>query len=193
MTFILISGNMNVGKTYVCNKLHSLIGMDKTFTVHNRQKNNVMERYDFFAHYEKDGRHIVLNSPSGKDSSLIETCQYLDSLVQGGVRPDIVITTIRETDDINKKEYPMRRMLARLEAIANGTTNLKAYCASNIAANPISTPFAPTSLVHNVFVLHLEQQQVSGSKEEKNNALAQYADGKAETAKQMLNLALIRL
>lgn len=186
MTFILITGEPNRGKTYVCNKLHKIIETDKTFTVNNPQP---MGGFDFMRHYEKDGKCIVLNSPSDDDRRLEQFANYLDGLAQSGVRPDIIITTIRETDDIDKKAYPMSHTLALLEAIASGTPNLEGYYKQNIAS---ITSFTPTSLVHNAFVLHLEKQNVDGVAD-KNKALAQYADGKAETAKQMLDLVLARL
>lgn len=186
MTFILISGEPNVGKTYVCNRLHKTIEQESVLTVRDK---NPAGGYDFRAHYEKDGRQIVLNSPSDDDRRMEQFANYLDGLAQNGVRPDIIITTIRETDDIDKKAYPMSRMLELLEAFANGIPNLENYYKQNIAS---ITSFAPRTLVHNVFVLHLEEQDVDGMPD-KNKALAQYADGKAETAKQMLDLALARL
>ena len=36
MTFILISGEMKVGKTHVCNSLHKIIEVDKTFVMRKR-------------------------------------------------------------------------------------------------------------------------------------------------------------
>ena len=186
MTFILISGEMNVGKTYLCNKLHQIIDKDKTFTVCNRQGSNCADNYDFLARYEKDGKHIVLNSPSDNDVSMSEFGKYLDSLAADGVRPDIIIATIRQN---NNGGFPMSRMLALLDALSNGMPNLENYHKQNIEG---VTSFAPTSLCHNAFVLHLERQDVDGVSN-KNKALGQYADGKAETAKQMLDLAIERL
>lgn len=183
MTFILISGEQNVGKTYVCNRLHKTIEQNTVFTVRDKDPAG---GYDFRAHYEKDGRQIVLNSPSDDDRRMEQFANYLDGLAQNGVRPDVVITTIRENNNCG---YPMCRMLELLEAFANGTTNLEGYYKQNIAS---ITSFAPRTLVHNAFVLHLEKQDVDGVAD-KNKALAQYADGKAETAKQMLDLALARL
>lgn len=177
---------MNVGKTYVCNKLHQIIDMDKTFAVRDRRGSNWADEYDFLAHYEKDGKHIVLNSPSDNDGSMSEFGKYVDSLAAKGVRPDIIIATIRQN---NNDGYPMSRMLALLDALSNGTPNLENYHKQNIES---VTSFAPMSLCHNAFVLHLEQQDVSGV-DNKDKALAQYCDGKAETAKQMLDLALARL
>ena len=190
MTFILISGEKNTGKTYVCNKLHKIIETNTNFAVHNRQGSHCADKYDFLAHYEKDGRHIVLNSPSDNDGSMSEFGKYVDSLAADGVRPDIVIATIRQNNNDNDNNgQPMSRMLALLDALSNGMPNLENYHKQNIES---IMSFAPTSLCHNAFVLNLENHDVSGVAD-KNKALAQYADGKAETAKQMLDLALARL
>ena len=188
MTFILISGEMSVGKTHVCNRLHKIIDKDETFTVHNRQGSNCADKYDFLAHYEKDGKHIVLNSPSDNDYCMGEFGKYIDSLAANGVRPDIVIATVRQNNNDNNG-YPMSRMLALLDALSNGIPNLENYHKQNIER---ITSFAPTSLCHNTFVLNLKKQDVSNVTN-KNKMLAQYADGNAETAMQILDLALARL
>ena len=84
-------------------------------------------------------------------------------------------------------------MLALLDAYASGTTNLAAHYVSGIKTKPIHTPFAPDALSTHAFVLHLERQPLSGSDEEQEKALAAYWDKNAETAKQMLDLAIARL
>ncbi|MDE7140112.1 MAG: hypothetical protein K2O09_05090, partial [Treponemataceae bacterium] len=105
MTFILISGEMNVGKTSVCNKLHSRIAADQSFTVRNAPQNaSNMSKIDFIAHYEKNGKHIVLNVPSDDNGRMGQFANCLDGLAQKGVRPDIIITTIRENNNVG---YPM--------------------------------------------------------------------------------------
>lgn len=186
MTFILISGMPCVGKTYVCNKLHKIIETDTTFTVKNRKPSTCADNYDFTAHYKKDGKHIVVNSPSDSDMCMEHFAKYLDELAQDGVRPDIVITTIRESD---YKEDQMSRMLALLEALANDMPNLEAHYKSVIMGKLVHTPFAPPTLRRNAFVLHLEKQDVDGVPN-KNKRIMQYGDGKADKVKAMLDLAL---
>ena len=191
MTFILISGERIVVKTTVCNKLYDRIAADLSFTMHKKQDNlQHADRSDFFTYYEKDDKNIVLNTPSDSNSSMIETCQYLDSLAQNGVRPDIIITTIREADNISKRAYPMSRMLALLDAIGKGTKNLESHFNQNIAS---ITSFTPTSLVHHAFVLYLEKQANGKTEYDAKMILDRYWNYKAETAKQMLDLALAHL
>ena len=184
MTFILISGKTGVGKTHVCKKVSDLLNQDATFALLDWQPTQSVNGGDFIAHYEKDRKHIVLNSPSDSDKCMIELCQFLDGLA---VRPDIIITTIRET---NLHHSQMSRMLALLEAVANNTKNLVAHFNNNIAN---ITSFAPKALSNHAFVLHLEKKQVSGSDEEQAKALAPYWDENADTVKDMLDFALARL
>ena len=186
MTFILISGIMNVGKTIVCKKVSDLLNQDATFSLLDWQpsKNNG----DFIAHYKKGEKHIVLNSPSDDDDRMTDLCQYLDGLA---VRPDIIITTIRETDVKNKQ---MRKMLALLEAAAKNTKNLVAHFNNSIVPNALSNQaFTPKALNNHAFLLHLEKKQVSGSDEEQAKALAPYWDENADIVKDMLDFALARL
>ena len=190
MTFILISGKTGVGKTHVCNKLHDMIAADPTFTVCDKQTVKRVNSADFMAHYKKGEKHIAHNSASDNDDCMEQFCTYLDGLAKKEVRPDIIITTIRETD---VQHDQMSRMLALLDAYASGTTNLAAHYVSGIKTKPIHTPFAPDALSTHAFVLHLERQPLSGSDEEQEKALASYWDKNAETAKQMLDLAIARL
>lgn len=190
MTFILISGRTGVGKTHVCKRLRDMIELNTTFSRLGRQPSQSGNGGDFIAHYEKNGKHIVLNSPSDNDNCMIEFCQFLDGLAKKDVRPDIIITTIRET---NRDNDQMSRMLALLDAYANGTQSLAAHYTSVIKAKPIHTPFAPDALSHHAFMLHLEQQPVSGTKEEQEKALAPYWDDNADKAKYALDFALARL
>lgn len=140
MTFILISGDMNTGKTHVCNKLHSKIAEDQSFKVlYEPQNVSNMSKIDFIAHYEKNGKYIVLNSPSDDDRRMKDFAKYLDGLAANGVRPDAIITTVREN---NNGGYQMSRMFALLDAFANGTPNLENYYRQNIE---IITSFAPSS------------------------------------------------
>ncbi|MDE6349634.1 MAG: hypothetical protein K2K67_01345 [Treponemataceae bacterium] len=132
----------------------------------------------------------MLNSPSDSNNCMIEFCQFLDGLAKKKVRPDIIITTIRETD---VQHDQMSHMLALLDAYANGTQSLAAHYTSVIMAKPIHTPFAPNALSHHAFVLHLEQQPVSGTKEEQEKALALYWDDNADKAKYALDFAIARL
>ena len=187
MIFILISGKTGVGKTHVCKKVSDLLNQDATFAKLGWQPSQSGNWGDFIAHYEKDRKHIVLNSPSDSDKCMIELCQFLDGLAKKEVRPDIIITTIRETDVHHNQ---MSRMLALLEAAANNTQNLVAHFNNNIAN---ITSFAPTALSNHAFVLQLEKQQVSGSDEEQAKALALYWDENADKVKYMLDFALARL
>ncbi|MDE6350763.1 MAG: hypothetical protein K2K67_07150, partial [Treponemataceae bacterium] len=95
MTFMLISGRSNTGKTNVCIELDNMIATDPSFKKTNKK---VPYTPDLFAHYEKGGKHIVLNSLSDDDNCMNEFCKYLDSLTKQKVRPDIIITTIRDTN-----------------------------------------------------------------------------------------------
>lgn len=188
MTFILISGNMNTGKTHVCNKLHSRIAEDQSFKVlYEPQNVSNMSKIDFIAHYEKNGKYIVLNSPSDDDGRMKDFAKYLDGLAAKGVRPDAIITTVREN---NNYGYPMSRMFALLDAFANGTPNLENYYRQNIES---LTSFAPTSLVHHAFMFHLKKLQLSGSKVDKENTLVQYWEDYADGVKYVLDFALAHL
>ncbi|MBD5432796.1 MAG: hypothetical protein HDR35_10635 [Treponema sp.] len=81
MTFILIVGDMNVGKTHACNKLHSRIAEDQSFKVLDVTQNvSNTSKIDFISHYEKIGKYIVLNSPSDDDRRMTELAKYLDGL-----------------------------------------------------------------------------------------------------------------
>lgn len=185
MTFILISGKPKTGKTSVCDKLHDRIAADLSFTVHDKQQSNVSDKEDFMVHYEKCDRHIVLNYPSDSDRCMEQFANYLDVLAQKNVRPEIIITTIREDD---YSEDQMSRMFALLEAIGNGTQNLAAHYTSVIMNKQVHTPFAFTSLGHHAFVLHLKEQKNMNA-----IGLNRYWNYNAETVKQMLDLALARL
>ena len=168
--FILISGQTNVGKSNVCEKLHDLIYNDPNYTTidkQNRRNRNPRNVVDFIAHYEKNGKHIVLNSASDDDRCMERLARYIDGL---GARPDIIITSIRETG------APLCRMLALLEAIANGTNQLAQHYTQNIANA------TPTTLIRNISLLHLTRQTASG------NALAQYWRDNADDAKRELDL-----
>ena len=184
MTFMLISGRTNTGKTNVCNELHDMIATDPSFTVHNKQ---IPYAPDLFAHYEKGGKHIVLNSWSDCDECMLEFCQYLDSLMKQKVRPDIIITTIRET---NLKLNQMSHMIALLDAIGKGTKNLENYFNQNIAKK---SSFAPTPLSHHAFTLHLKKQALKGSQAAHNKILKQYWVNSASITEQMLNFAIANL
>ena len=187
MTFILISGKTGVGKTHVCKKVRDLLDLNSTFALLGRQPSQNGNGGDFIAHYKKGEKHIVLNSPSDNNGCMIDLCQFLDGLAKEEVRPDIIITTIRETD---VHHYQMSRMLALLEAAANNTQNLVTHFNNNIAN---ITSFAPKALNNHAFLLHLERQQVSGSDEEQAKALALYWDENADKVKYMLDFALARL
>ena len=187
MTFILISGERNAGKTRVCNRVYRMLKADPSFA-HIDYTTNLASVVDLMAHFEKGGKHIVMNAASDGDKCMIEFCKYLDSLKE---RPDIIITTIREHDD---RVSQMTRMLALLDAYAKGKTvikmSLEDYYRQHIAN---FTSFAPDALSTHAFVLHLEKQPVSGTEEEQEQALAPHWDKNAETAKQMLDLAIARL
>ena len=188
MTFILISGKTGVGKTHVCKKVRDLLDLNSTFSPLGRQPSQNGNGGDFIAHYEKGGKHIVLNSPSDNNGCMIDLCRFLDGLA---VRPDIIITTIRETD---VHHYQMSCMLALLEAAANNTQNLVAHFNNSIVPNALSNQaFTPTALSNHAFVLHLEKQPANGSDEEQAKALALYWDENADKVKYMLDFALARL
>ncbi len=182
MTFILISGKTRAGKTSVCNKLHGKIGKDENFKVCDNHPCQNGELVDFIAHYKKCRKHIVLNSASDGDDCMEELAQYLDDLAASDVYPDIIVTTIRETDI---KNYQMSRMLALLGEVAKGTANLADCFAQNIVD---ITSFAPESLGCHSFVLRLEKDEGMDA-----NALSRYWNSNAETVKQMIDLALDRL
>ena len=184
MTFLLISGRTNTGKTNVCNALHNMIATDPSFKVRNNQ---VLHSPDLLAHYEKGGKHIVLNSRSDEDYSMLDFCQYLDSLTKKKVRPDIIITTIRET---NVQRNQMSHMLALLDAIGKGTKKLENYFNQNIAKK---SSFAPTTLSHHAFTLHLKKQALKGSQAPHNKILKQYWVNSASITEQMLNFAIANL
>ncbi|MBD5433905.1 MAG: hypothetical protein HDR35_06400 [Treponema sp.] len=187
MTFILVSGKPGVGKTAVCNRLHGMLDQNGTFKLHDRKStSNVACPEDHITHYEKKNKHIVVNTASDGDRCMLEFAKYLDSLAK---MPDIIVTTIRETDD---GEDQMSRMLALLEAIGNNTKNLEAYYTSNIMTKPIPTPFAPSALSHNAFVLHLEDQNIQNVPN-KVNALKPYWDDNADKVKYAIDFALARL
>lgn len=180
MTFILISGSENVGKTHVCNRVHSMLDMNGTFVLRDR---TCTVRPDHITHYEKGGKHIVMNSPSDDDRCMLDFAKYLDSLAKDGVRPEIIITTIRDSGE------PMSRMLALLEKVAGGTANLEDYYKQNIAGKS-SSDLAPASLCHHAFVLHLEKQDFVG---DEVKALKPYWDDNADKVKYALDFALARL
>ncbi len=182
MTFILISGKTNVGKTSVCNKLHEIIIDDGEFTVRDKNDDQFGGKDDFIAHYNKGRRHIVLNSISDDDWCMLKFAQYLDSLTQNGTHPEIIATTIRETDNKNDQ---MSHMLGLLEAFASGKKRLENYYTQNIDS---ITSFVQKNHTHHVFVLHLEEK-----KNKNDAALERYWNYSAETAKQMLDLAVDRL
>ena len=192
MTFILISGKPNVGKTRVCNRLHGAIGQNGAFRFLSRE-NTVGA--DHLTHYEKGGKHIVINSSSDGDERMLEFAKYLDELAKDGVHPDIIVTTIREednTDDINKKEYPMSHMLALLAAIANEESNLENYYNQNIVGKkPADLALKPMSLRQNAFVLHLEKQVKYGVDNEEK-VLIPYCDDNADKIKYAIDFALAR-
>lgn len=189
MTFILISGKPDVGKTRVCNRLHGALGMNGTFILRDRQPSKVACPEDYITHYEKGDKHIVINSPSDGDKCMLEFAQYLDNLAQKGVLPDIIVTTIRENDDINEKEYPMSHMLALLDAIADGKSNLVSHYNQNIAN---ITTFAPTAIKCHAFVLHLEEQTDVKNADDKTKALIPYCDDNADKLKYIIDFALAR-
>ena len=185
MTFILISGDPDTGKTHVCQELRDILDQDPSFAKPATPKQ--VQVKEVLRHYEKKGKHIVLNSAADDDRCMERLARYIDRL---GARPDIIITTIRETD---VQHDQMSRMLALLDAYASSMTNLAAHYVSGIKTKPIHTPFAPDALSTHAFVLHLERQPLSGTEEEQEQALTAYWDDNAETAKQMLDLAIARL
>lgn len=188
MTFILISGKPGVGKTHVCEKVRDLLKQDATFSLLGWQPSQSGNRGDFIAHYEKGGKHIVLNSPSDNNGCMTDLCQFLDGLA---VRPDIIITTIRERD---LKDKLIRKMLALLEAVAKNKKNLVAHFNNSIVPNALSNQvFTPKALNNHAFLLHLEKQPKKGSNEEWTKALALYWDENADIVKCMLDFALARL
>lgn len=191
MTFILISGDENVGKTRVCNRLHGMLDQNGTFKLFNEIPSKVACREDHIRCYEKDGKHIVVNSPSDNDSCMEQFAEYLDGLAQKDVYPEIIVTTIRETND---GENQMCHMLALLEAIDKNTTNLLNYYKQNIARKS-PAELAPQSLKHHAFVLHLEEQPVDHIKDAhaKTIALKPYMDDSADKIKYMIDFALARL
>lgn len=174
MTFILISGKTGVGKTSVCNKLHELM-KKRGFQVVNSQQSGC----NFIADYSANNKHIVLSSASDDNNSIMALCQYIDNMK---IKPDIIITAIRETDN---KNYQMSRMLAVLEEIAKGTQDLEAYFNAHIVK---FTSFEPTGLSHHAFVLHLEKQNDANGEE-----LDKYWEYNAETVMKMFDIALTRL
>lgn len=190
MTFILISGESNVGKTRVCNRLHGALKQNGTFILRDRQPSKVACPEDHITHYEKGDKHIVINSPSDGDKCMLEFAQYLDNLAQKGVSPDIIVTTIRENDDINEKEYPMSHMLALLDAIADGKSNLVSHYNQNIAGKS-PDELAPTAIKCHAFVLHLEKQVIDDADNE-TKALISYCDDNADKLKYMIDFALAR-
>ncbi len=188
MTFILISGKPDVGKTRVCNRLHGAIGQNGTFKLRYKKSSDVACREDHIRHYEKDGKHIVVSSASDGDKCMLEFAKYLDELAKDGVHPDIIVTTIREEDDIDKKEYPMSHMLALLDAIANEESNLEDYYKQNIMN---ITTFSPTFIKSHAFVLHLEKQDKSGVDNEEK-VLIPYCDDSADKIKYAIDFILAR-
>ena len=173
--FILISGQTNVGKSNVCEKLHDLIYNDPNYTTidkQNRRNRNPKNVVDFIAHYKnKNNNHyVVLNSASDDDHCMMALAKYLDDFrMKYDMLPDVIITSIRETG------APLCRMLALLEAIENGTKQLAQHYTQNIA-NAM-----PTTLIRNVSLLHLTKQTAIG------NALAQYWRDNANDAKRELD------
>lgn len=188
MTFIIVSGKSDMGKTAVCNRLHGMLDQNGTFMLHERKPIKVACPEDHITHYEKKDKHIVVNTASDGDKCMLEFAKYLDGLVAKDMRPDIIVTTIREKDD---GEDQMSRMLALLEAIGNGTQNLEAYYTSDIMTKPIPTPFAPSALSHNAFVLHLEEQDIKDVDNE-IKVLKPYWDDSADKLKYAIDFALAR-
>lgn len=189
MTFILVSGKSGVGKTAVCNRLHGMLDQNGTFTMRYERSSDVACREDHIRLYEKDKKHIVVSSASDGDKCMLEFAKYLDSLAK---KPDIIVTTIREKDDIKEEEYPMSRMFALLDAIADGTTNLENYYNQKIAGKkPLEFAPKPTSLMHNAFVLHLEKQNIDGVDNE-IKVLKPYWDYNADKIRYAIDFALAR-
>ena len=190
MTFILISGKPGVGKTAVCNRLHGMLDQNGTFKLRYRQPSKVACREDHITHYEKKEKNIVVSTASDGDSCMVEFAKYLDSLAK---MPDIIVTTIRENDDVKAAEYPMSRMLALLDAIADGTKNLENHYNQNIAGKlPADLAPMPMRLSHNAFVLHLEKQNI-GDVDNEIKVLKTFWDDNADKIKYAIDFALARL
>lgn len=180
--FILISGQTNVGKSSVCEKLHDLIDNDPNYTTINKQNkktrnpNNVV---DFIADYENNNnkRRVVLNSASDNDGCMMALAKYLDDFrAKYGSLPDVIITSIRETG------APLCRMLALLEEVEKGTINLWQHYTQNIANA------TPTTLIRNIAVLlHLTKQPIGGNNANPATALAPYWNKLANDAKRELD------
>ncbi|MDE7140341.1 MAG: hypothetical protein K2M90_01720 [Treponemataceae bacterium] len=170
MTFILISGDPDTGKTHVCQELRDILDQDPSFAKPATPKQ--VQVKEVLRHYEKKGKHIVLNSAADDDRCMERLARYIDRL---GARPDIIITAIRE------KGCFKDRMLALLEEAAKGTSNLADYYRKHIAGrkNFAAAPLAG----HTPVVLHLTKQLASG-----NNALASYWTKNASDAKRELDL-----
>ena len=138
MTFILICGEQNSGKTSVCHKLRDMIELNANFTKCSYPSSAMS--VEVLEHYEKGGRHVVLYSPSDDNDRIKRLATYIDDFAAAAEtkdrRPDVIITTIRESG------VPMSRMLALLEAIANGTQNLESHFEQHIAT---VTSFAPVA------------------------------------------------
>lgn len=181
MTFILICGEQNTGKTSVCHKLRDMIELNANFTKCGYPSSAMS--VEVLEHYEKGGKHIVLYSPSDDNDRIKRLAKYIDDFTVSpetkDTRPDIIITTIRESG------VPMSRMLALIEAIANGTTNLENHFDQNIAT---ITSFAPTAIKSHAFVLHLEKDDKKDAA-----ALERYWDDNADKIKYALDFALARL
>ena len=177
MTFILISGDPDTGKTNVCKKLRDMIAADPTFAKPTTPKQR--QTAEVLKHYEKNGKLIVLNSAADDDKCMERLARYIDKLCAAtetkGKRPDIIITAIRENGCFKD------RMLALLEEAAKGTPNLAGYYRQHIAGcnNFATTPLAG----HTPVVLRLTKQPASG-----NNALASYWTKNASDAKRELDL-----
>lgn len=183
MTFILISGKEDVGKTTVCNRLHSMIKENETFICHDDLNKG---RIAYAAHYEKNGKHIVMNSASDDDDRMKDFANYLDSLAQ---KPDIIITTIREDDSSGDM---MSRMLALLEAIGNGESKLVEHYEDKVANKTAELASLAKTIRHNAFVLHLEEQKIEGVGK-KYHLVKPYCDDNADKVKYMIDFALARL
>ena len=181
MTFILICGEQNSGKTSVCHKLRDMIELNANFAKCSYPSSAMS--VEVLEHYEKGGRHIVLYSPSDDNDRIKRLATYIDDFAAAAEtkdrRPDVIITTIRESG------VPMSRMLALIEAIANNTQNLESHFEQHIAT---VTSFAPTSIKTHAFVLHLERDTGKDAA-----ALEQYWDDNADKAKYALDFALARL
>lgn len=186
MTFILICGEQNSGKTSTCKKLRDMIELNANFKKCGYPSSAMS--VEVLEHYENGGKHIVLYSPSDDNGRIRRLATYIDDFGAASEtkdkRPDIIIATIRESG------VYMSRMLALLEAIADNTTNLENHFDQNIAG---ITTFAPTAIKSHAFVLHLEEKHPSGTKEEQEKALERYCDDNADKAKYALDFALARL